>query len=182
MPSDKDQEILSRLRKKETLHEGFDMLVRTYREKLYWMIRRIVIMHEDANDLVQNVFIKVWKNMDGFREDAKLSTWLYRIAVNEALALLKSRKFMNFIPLFSLEKKLADSLVDDQYFQADEIELKLQKTLLSLPSKQRLVFNMRYYDELSFEEISSILHTSESALKTSYHFAFQKIKKKLLSD
>jgi len=158
------------------------MLVVKYQEKVYRMTRRIVISHEDTDDVVQNVFIKIWHHIEDFREDSKLSTWIYRIAVNESLALLKSRKLLNFIPFFSVEKKLSESLTDDNYFRADEISLKLQQSILSLPTRQRMVFNMRYYDGLSFEEISSILNTSKSALKTSYHFAVQKIKKKLSED
>lgn len=182
MQSGQDEDILCQFRDKNTRDRGFNVLVSAYQEKIYWLIRRIVISHDDSNDVVQNVFIKIWNNIGDFREDAKLSTWIYRIAVNEALALLKSRKFINFIPFFNVEKKLAESLVDDHFFQADEIELKLQKSILALPTRQRLVFNMRYYDELSFEEISKILNTSESALKSSYHFAFKKIKKNLIDD
>lgn len=182
MQSVPDEDILILFRNKNTRDQGFNILVRTYQEKIYWLIRRIVISHEDSNDVAQNVFIKIWNNIENFREDSKLSTWIYRIAINEALAFLKSRKILNFIPFFNVEKKLADSLKDDNFFQADEIELKLQKSILALPTRQRLIFNMRYYDELSFEEISKILNTSESALKSSYHFAFKKIKKNLIDD
>ncbi|MEI6123457.1 MAG: sigma-70 family RNA polymerase sigma factor [Bacteroidota bacterium] len=177
-----DEEILTLLRDKDSCNQGFNLLVRTYQEKIYWLVRKILISHEDTNDTVQNVFIKIWKHINTFREESKLSTWIYRIAVNEALLFLKTKKLLNFIPYFSVEKKLANSLLDDNYFEADEIQLKLQKEILALPQKQRLVFNMRYFDDLSFDEISNILGTSEGALKASYHIAFKKIEKNLLSN
>ncbi|HOV11637.1 MAG TPA: sigma-70 family RNA polymerase sigma factor [Bacteroidales bacterium] len=174
-----DKEIMHLISNQESRHQGFDMLVRAYSEKTYRLIRRIVITHEDSDDVVQNVFIKIWNNIDNFRADAQLSTWIYRIAVNEALIFLKHKKIFFFIPYYHVEKKLSNSLKDDNFFKADEIETKLQKAILSLPTRQRLVFNLRYYEELSFEEISKILNTSPGALKASYHFAYQKIKKNL---
>ncbi len=182
MHSQSDEEIIQKLRNKNSSHQGFNLLVHTYQEKIYWMVRKILISHEDTNDTVQNVFLKIWNNFESFREESKLSTWIYRIAVNEALAFLKNKKILNFIPYFSVEQKLANSLIDDNFFQADEIQLKLQKALLKLPERQRLVFNMRYYDELPYEEISAILNTSEGALKASYHIAFKKIENNLRND
>ncbi len=182
MHSESDEEILLQLRDVNTRNKGFTLLIRAYQEKIYWLVRKIVISHEDTNDTVQNIFLKIWNNFESFREDSKLSTWIYRIAVNEALAFLRSKKLLNFIPFFSVEQKLANSLKDDNYFNAEEIQLKLQKEILALPERQRLVFNMRYFDELPFGEISEILNTSEGALKASYHVAFKKIEKNLIDN
>ncbi|HOH83690.1 MAG TPA: sigma-70 family RNA polymerase sigma factor [Bacteroidales bacterium] len=174
-----DKEIIQLIKNDASRHQGFELLVRGYSEKTYRLIRRIVITHEDSDDVVQNVFIKIWNNIDNFRADAQLSTWIYRIAVNEALIFLKHKKMFHFIPYFNVEKKLANTLKDDNFFKADEVEMHLHKCILSLPERQRLVFNMRYYEEFSFEEISKILNTSTGSLNASYHSAYQKIKKNL---
>jgi RNA polymerase sigma-70 factor (ECF subfamily) len=175
-----EQEVLSKIHNPDTKNEGLELLIKANQEKTYWLIRKIVISHEDANDVVQNTFIKVIKHLENFRGDSKLSTWIFTVAYNEALQFLKSKNRHQVFSINSYEKKLADSLTEDPYFNANEISVKLQKAILSLPIKQRTTFNMRYYDELSFEEISNITHTSIGALKANYHHAFKKIEKYLL--
>lgn len=170
-----DIKILELYRNPDSTNYGFNMLVRKYQKQVYWLVRRMVIDHDDADDLVQDTFIKVWKNLKNFRNDSQLFTWIYRIATNEALSFLRTKKRMLFIPLMDYESKLASKLKDDNFFSGDEIQLKLQKAILKLPAKQRLVFNMKYYDELKYEEMSKILDTSVGALKASYHFAVKKI-------
>jgi RNA polymerase sigma factor (sigma-70 family) len=181
MISEQDNNILTLIKDTETRRQGFSQLILSSQKQIYWMVRKIVINHEDTNDIVQNTFIKAWNNLESFRFESSLYTWLHRIAVNEALAFLKKKKILNFIPWFSVEHKLANSLKDDPYFTAEKISLNLHHAILKLPEKQRLVFNMRYYDELPFEEISEILGTSTGALKANYHIAFKKIEKYLLA-
>ena len=139
----------------------------------------MVIDHDDADDLVQETFIKVWKNLNQFRHDSKLYTWIYRIATNETLSFLKKKKRKYLLPINDYENQLAKNLEDDNFFTGDEIQLKLQKAILSLPEKQRLVFNMKYFDEMTYEEISEVFGTSIGALKASYHFAVKKIENNL---
>jgi RNA polymerase sigma factor (sigma-70 family) len=155
--------------------------VRTYNKRLYWHVRKIVICHDDADDVVQNTFIKAWKALPNFRGDSQLYTWLYRIATNEALSFLKKKKKHLFQSIDSVSFEL-ESKVDSSYFTGTEIEKKLQKAILTLPTKQRLVFNMKYFDELKYDEISEILGTSVGALKANYHHAKQKIEKYLTKD
>ena len=154
---------------------GFNLLIRKYQEQTYWHIRRIVIDHDDANDLVQDTFVKVWKNLKNFREDSKLYTWIYKIATNEALSFLKKKKRKLLLPIVDYENYLSQKLQDDNFFNGDEIQLKLQKAILTLPEKQRLVFNMRYYDEMKYDDMSEVLGTSVGALKASFHIAVKKI-------
>ncbi len=175
-----DEELLKICRNAETANYGFNLLVRKYQKQVYWLIRRIVIRHEDADDAVQETFVKVWKNLDKFKGNSKLYTWIYRIATNEALTLLKSRKRKFLLPIVDYEKQLAQSLQDDTFFSGDEIQLKLQKALLTLPAKQRLVFNMKYYDEMKYKDMSEVLGTSVGALKASYHIAVKKIEEFVL--
>ena len=152
----------------------FEQIVPQYSEKLYWAIRRIVLCHDDANDVLQNVFIKVWKGIDDFQNRSKLSTWLYRIAVNEALDFLRRQR--NVASLDTVDNmSVADRLEADQYFDSDRAQALLQEAIASLPDVQRVVFNLRYYDELKYAEISQMLDTSEGALKASYHIAVKKI-------
>lgn len=172
-----DKEILKLIRDKETENYGFNLLIRKYQEKVYWPIRRIVIDHEDANDVIQQVFIKAWRNIDKFREDSSLYTWIYRIATNESLGFLKKKRNLFFIPLHDVEQELRSSLEDDHFFRGDEIQKKLHKAILTLPEKQRIVFNMKYFDELKYEEMTEIMGTSVGALKASYHLAVKKIEK-----
>ena len=162
-------------RQPDTREKGFTAIIQKYQERLYWHIRRLVIDHEDANDVLQNVFIKVWKNLEGFREDAQLFTWLYKIATNECLTFLEQQKRKSAVSLSDIETGLSNKLRADSQFDANKLEWKLQKAILSLPEKQRVVFNLRYYDEMPYEEMSRVLETSEGALKASYHHAVKKI-------
>ena len=170
-----DKEILEKFAKEESRNLAFNQLVRKYQQKVYWHIRKMVIDHEDADDLTQEVFIKVWKHLENFRQDAQLYTWLYRIATNECLNFLKSKKRKFFLPINDVEAELSAKIDRQENLSGDEIQLKLQKALLKLPDKQRLVFNMKYYDEMTYEQISEILGTSVGALKASYHLAVKKI-------
>jgi RNA polymerase sigma factor (sigma-70 family) len=170
-----DEELLNLLRNGESRDYAFNLLVRKYQEKIYFFVRRMVINHQDADDVVQNIYIKVWKNIGSFREDSRLFTWIYRIAVNESVSFLKNRSLRLFISMDSQEASMLRSLNDDNYFDGDYVQKKLQEAIIRLPSKQRVVFNMRYYDELSYDEMSEILGTSVGALKASCHFATKKI-------
>jgi len=158
---------------------AFKQIIKKYQERLYWHIRKIVISHEDSDDILQNTFIKVWRGLDQFREDSKLYTWLYRIATNESLTFLKQKKKRQYIPFMDVEHQLMNVLESDEYFSGDQIQLKLQKAILTLPEKQRLVFNMKYFEEMKYEDMSKILDTSVGALKASFHHAVKKIEKYL---
>lgn len=177
MQQKEDQEILHLIRNEETRKEGFNRLVNHYQKEVYWLIRRMVIDHDDADDLAQETFIKVWKNIGEFRGDSALFTWIYRIATNEALSFLKKKRFSSVLALSSVENRLSGSLQNDAFYQADETADRFQKALLQLPDKQRLVFNMKYFDEVTFEEMAQITGTSVGALKASYHHAVKKIEK-----
>jgi len=157
-------------------------MVRKYQQKIYWHIRKMVIDHDDADDLVQEVFIKVWKHIENFREDAQLYTWIYRIATNECLNFLRKKKNKFFLPIHDVQNELTQKLDSSPYIDGDEIQLKLQKALLKLPEKQRLVFNMKYFDEMKYEEISEITDTSVGSLKASYHHAVKKIEEFIKHD
>lgn len=175
----KEREVLALLRNEETRKAGFEMIVREYSEQLYWQIRRMALSHDDANDLLQNTFVKAWINIDYFRADAKLSTWLYRIALNECLTFLNKQRATATVPIDDPEAIVIRKLESDPYFSGDRAQLLLQKALLSLPEKQRMVFNLKYYQEMKYEKISEILGTSVGALKASYHHAVKKIEKYL---
>ena len=177
MNSYSEREVLALLQEESTQKKGFEMIVAEYSEQLYWQIRRMVLSHDDANDILQNTFIKAWTNIDYFRAEAKLSTWLYRIAFNECLTFLNKQRAANTVDIDDPEVMLDQKLESDPYFSGDHIELLLQKALLSLPEKQRLVFNLKYYQEMKYEEMSDILGTSVGALKASYHHAVKKIEK-----
>ncbi len=170
-----DKELLALYGHPDTKERGFTQIVRKYQERLYWHIRRLVIDHEDANDVLQNVFIKMWKGLEGFREDARLYTWLYKIATNESLSFLDQQKRKAAISLSDVETGLSNKLQADSHYDAKKIEWKLQKAILSLPEKQRAVFTLRYYEEMPYEEMSKVLDTSEGALKASYHHAVKKV-------
>ena len=170
-----EEDIISRLQDPETCREAFGEVVKAYSEQLYWQIRRMVLSHDDANDVLQNTFIKAWSNIGSFRGDAKFSTWLYKIAVNESITFINKKKVQNNISLDDDSSFLTSNLEADRYFDGDEAQLKLQKAIATLPDKQRLVFNMRYYDEMKYEDMSEILGTSVGALKASYHHAVKKI-------
>lgn len=162
--------------------KAFEQIVTYYSEKLYWQIRKMVLSHDDANDLLQNTFIKAWMSIDLFRGEAKLSTWLYKIAVNESITFLNRQRAQNQVSIDDQEAFLIEKLESDEYFDSDEIQLKLQKAILSLPEKQRVVFNLRYYDEMPYEEMSEIMGTSVGALKASYHHAAKKVEEFLNKD
>jgi RNA polymerase sigma factor (sigma-70 family) len=170
-----DAEILARFKEKDGQNYAFNLLVRKYQQKLYWVIRRLVIDHDDTNDLIQNVWVKVWQNLDSFKAESQLYTWLYRISANEALTYLNKKKKRHLLSLEDADKELSDKVEHDPGMSGDEIQIKLQKAIISLPEKQRLVFQMRYYDEMPYEEMSKVLSTSVGALKASYHHAAKKI-------
>ena len=174
-----EQEVLILLQDEKTQRRGFEIIVAQYSEQLYWQIRRMVYSHEDTNDLLQNTFIKAWLNIDYFRGDAKLSTWLYRIALNECLTFLSKQKAQATVSLDDPEADVLQKLESDAYFSGDRMQLMLQKALLSLPEKQRMVFNLKYFQEMKYEDMSEIFGTSVGALKASYHHAVKKIEKKL---
>jgi RNA polymerase sigma factor (sigma-70 family) len=170
-----DKELLYQFREAATKEQAFTALVKKYQEKLYWHIRRLVVDHDDANDVMQNVFIKVWKALENFREDSQLYTWLYRIATNEALTFLEQQKKRSTVSLSDDEDGLSNRVKADTNFDANRLEWKLQVAIQQLPEKQRVVFNLRYYDEMPYQEMSRVLDTSEGALKASYHHAAKKI-------
>ena len=170
-----DKELLEKFANEDSRNYAFNLLVRKYQQKVYWHIRKMVIDHDDANDLTQDTFIKVWKHLPDFRADAQLFTWIYRIATNECLNFLSSKRRKFFLPIGDNTAELTAKLESGDNISGDEIEIKLQKALLKLPDKQRIVFNMRYYDEMPYEEISKVLGTSVGALKASYHIAAKKV-------
>ena len=177
-----DREIIELILNKQTVNHGFRILVKAYEVKIYWHIRRMVYSHDDANDIAQNTFVKVWQYLPSFRLDSKLFTWVYRIATNETLDFLKKKKRYVFAIKGDYRDELSSILEDDNIFDGSAIEKKLQKTLLKLPHKQRIVFNMKYFDDLKYEEMSEILNTSVGALKASYHHAVKKIERNLEFD
>ena len=177
-----DEEILKMYKEESSRNMALHHLIEKYQQKLYWQIRKIVIDHDDADDVMQNTFIKVWKGLENFKEEAQLFTWLYRIATNESLTFLRQKQKRNTTSLHPIEYQLSKSLESDVYFNGDEIQLKLQQAILTLPEKQRIVFNMRYYDEMPYEEMSGVLETSVGALKASYHHAAKKIEEFLKAD
>jgi RNA polymerase sigma factor (sigma-70 family) len=173
--SEFDKELLEKFRQEDTRHYAFNLLVREYQKRLYWHIRKILIDHDDTNDVLQNVFVKIWRNLDGFKGESQLYTWLYRIATNESITFLNQKKKRAGVPLDEASDFLGSSLQSDSLFKGDEIQAKLQKAILTLPDKQRIVFNMKYFDNIKYEEMSKILETSVGALKASYHHAVKKI-------
>lgn len=174
--------LVDQLKQPESQQAAFEVLVDTYKERLYWHIRRIVLNHDDTDDVLQNTFIKVYKNIGGFKGDSKLYSWMYRIATNEALTFLKGKSKRLGISDRELQDSIVDNLQADVYFEGDNIQLKLQKAIAVLPEKQKLVFNMKYFEELKYDEISEILETSVGGLKASYHLAVKKIEAFLKED
>ncbi|CCZ15121.1 RNA polymerase sigma factor [Leyella lascolaii] len=158
----------------DNLKKSFSDIVSQYSEPLYWKIRHIVLNHDDANDILQNVFIKAWKNIDDFQNRAKISTWLYRIAINESLDFIRKQKSTAVIES-DADNNIANRLIADEYFDGDKTVAMLQQAIATLPEVQRVVFNLRYYDEMKYSEMSKILNTTEGALKASYHIAVKKI-------
>ena len=177
-----EDELIQQLHDPEKQRDAFAQVVNLYGEKLYWQIRKLVLTHDDADDLLQNTFMKAWTNIDYFRGDAKLSTWLYKIAINECITFLNRQRSKNSISLDDADVFMLERLRGDSYFDGDEAQMKLQEAVLRLPKKQRLVFNMKYYDDMKYEEMSDILGTSVGALKTSYHIAVKKVEAFLTKD
>ncbi len=182
MLQEAENTLIERLRDSKTQRAAFSELVKEFSEQLYWQIRKIVLSHDDANDVLQNTFIKIWTSIDNFRGDSKLSTWLYRIAINEAITFLNKQRTANNVSLDDTDTFLISRLEGDEYFDGDEAQLKLQKAVLTLPEKQRIVFNMKYFDEMKYEDMSEILETSVGALKASYHHAVKKIEEFLSTE
>ncbi len=175
-----DDELLSLYREGSNPEYAFHLMVLKYQRRVYWLVRRMVVNHDDTDDLVQNVFVKVWKALPRFRAEAQLYTWIYRISVNEALSFLKRRRFMR--PLTDVENTLKNLVDNSSCYSGDEISKKLQRAVLSLPNKQRLVFNLKYFENMSYEDMSEILKTSVGALKASYHHAVKKIESLVTRD
>jgi RNA polymerase sigma factor (sigma-70 family) len=176
-----DKELLFQFKVEATRELAFTRIIKKYQEKLYWHIRRMVVEHEDANDVLQNMFIKVWKSLENFREDSQLYTWLYRIATNESLTFLQQQKKRSSVSLDNEESTISRKIKADEHFDANKLEWKLQLAIEKLPEKQRAVFNLRYYEEMPYEEMSKVLETSEGALKASYHHAVKKIEDYILN-
>ena len=169
-----EKEIIVLLQDPARQKEAFECIVNEYSEQLYWQIRRMVLSHEDANDLLQNTFIKAWTNLEYFRAEAKMSTWLYRIALNECLTFLNKQRATNQLSIDDADADMVNKLESDTYFNGDETQILFQKALLTLPEKQRIVFNLKYFQEMKYEDMSEILGTSIGALKASYHHAVKK--------
>jgi len=181
MISPDDQTLLQLFRQSENKELAFTSIIKKYQERLYWHIRRLVISHDDANDVLQNVSIKIWKGLADFREDAQLFTWLYRIATNESLSFLAIQKKRKAVDFDDVSNYLAEKLSAEKDFDGNKLEWKLQLAIQKLPEKQKLVFQLRYYDEMPYEKMSRILDTSEGALKASYHHAAKKIEDYILN-
>ncbi len=176
-----EKELIKQLQNPVTARDAFNVVLQTYSQPVYWQIRKMVVSHDDANDIVQNVFIKAWNNLHNFRGDAKLSTWLFKIAVNESINFINKEKQRLQLGEEADDSFLLESVEADPYFDGDKLHLELQEAIAKLPEKQKLVFNMRYFDDMKYEEISDILGTSVGALKASYHHAVKKISVHLLS-
>ena len=176
-----DKELLLQFNDPATKEIGFTAIIKKYQEKLYWHIRRMVVEHEDANDILQNMFIKVWKGLENFREDSQLYTWMYRIATNESLTFIQQQKKRTTLSISNDESGLSNQIKADKNFDVKKAEWKSQLAMQQLPDKQRAVFNLRYYNEMPYEEMSRVLETSEGALKASYHHAVKKIEDYILN-
>ena len=170
-----EKQLMQQLSDPATQRKAFERVVREYGEQLYWQVRRIVLSHDDANDVMQNVMLKAWTHLDDFHQDSRISTWLYRIAVNESLDFMRRKKNQIVVSTDDGELGVANTLMADNYFDGDETQAQLQEAIAQLPDVQRMVFNLRYYDDMKYSEISQLLHTSEGALKASYHIAVKKI-------
>ena len=177
-----DNELIFQFKNGNNREYAFTQIIKKYQEKLYWHIRRMVIDHDDTHDILQNFFIKVWKNLDSFREDSQLYTWLYRIATNETLTFLNSKKRRSLLSIDNEYTNLSNKIVADSHFDGNKLEWKLQLAIQKLPEKQRAVFNLRYYEEMPYEKMSKIFNTSEGALKASYHHAVKKIEHFILNN
>ena len=170
-----EQQLVARLKDPATRRKAFEEMARQYSEQLYWHVRRMVLSHDDAADIMQNVLLKAWTHLDGFNNDSKLSTWLYRIAVNESLDFLRRQKNMTTVSADDADAGVANRLMADRYFDGDETEAQLQEAISQLPEVQRRVFTLRYFDDMKYSDMSQLLDTSEGSLKASYHIAVKKI-------
>lgn len=173
MPMD-DQQILELFNAGQR-DRAFNLLVRTYSERLYWHVRNMVQVHEDADDVLQNTWVKVWNALDTFRQESQLYTWLYRIATREAITFLKKARLHSVVSFEDYDRLMANRIAADDYFSGDQLQLALQKAIAQLPPKQKAVFTLRYFQEMKYEEIAQILDTSVGSLKTSYHYAAEKV-------
>ena len=176
MDKTNETDIALSIQNPDTRREAFREIVSTYSQPLYWQIRRLVLSHEDANDVLQNTFVKAWENIEQFRGDSQLSTWLYRIAINESINFLKRKKAELYLSIDDEECNIIHQLEDDPYFDGDALQLQLQQAIGDLPEKQKIIFQLRYFQEMKYDEISQIMNTSIGALKASYHHAVKKIK------
>ena len=170
-----EKQLVELLKRPETRRKAFEIVVRQYSETLYWKVRRMVLTHDDADDVMQNVMLKAWTNIDSFQQQSLLSTWLYRIAINESLNFIRSQRNKAVNIDADKQAEMADRLMADPYFDGDETAAQLQQAIASLPDVQRTVFNLRYYDNMKYSEMSQLLDTTEGALKASYHIAVKKI-------
>lgn len=170
-----DKELIAQFRDERTRQLAFRKIVERYQKRLYWHIRRMLIDHDDTDDVLQNVFIKSWKGLDNFKEDSQLFTWLYRIATNETLSFIRQKKAERYVRYGDVEENIEGKLEDDNYFNGDAIQKKLQVAIAQLPEKQRLVFTMKYFEDMKYDDMSVVLETSVGALKASYHHAVKKI-------
>ncbi len=175
MTTNEERQLIEQLTNQQTRRAAFERLVRTYSEQLYWQVRRIVLDHEDANDVLQNVFVKAWTHLDDFHQNSKISTWLYRIATNESIDFVRRQKAQQEVSSIDDDGSIARQLLADRYFDGDETAAMLQEAISQLPDVQRTVFNMRYFEDMKYSEMSKVLDTSEGALKASYHIAVKKI-------
>jgi len=176
-----DAVLISEFKVEATKESAYTAIIKKYQEKLYWHIRRMVVDHDDTNDVLQNVFIRVWKGLANFREDSQLYTWLYRIATNESLTFIEQQKKRTSVSMSEVETGLSNKIKADENFDGKKLEWKLQLAIQQLPEKQRAVFNLRYYDEMPYAEMSKVLETSEGSLKASYHHAVKKIEDYILN-
>ncbi len=175
MTPEEEQKLIRQLSSPDTQRQTFEQIVRAYSEQLYWQIRRLVLIHEDADDILQNVFMKAWMHIGNFHQDSRLSTWLYRIAINESIDFIRRKKNQVMVSADEEGQGIVNQLLADNYFDGDETQALLQEAINQLPVVQRTVFNLRYYEDMKYSDISKILHTSEGALKASYHIAVKKI-------
>ena len=170
-----EQLLVAQLKNPNTQEQAFRSLMTLYKERLYWHIRKIVLSHDDADDVLQNTFIKVFKNIHSFKENSKLYSWMYRIATNEAITFINKKAAKQHVDISELQHKMADTLHEDTNYTGDEIQELLQKAIFTLPQKQQLVFNLKYFEEMKYNEMSEVLETSVGALKASYFHAVKKI-------
>ncbi len=172
-----EHELVAALQTEEAKEAAFRKLISQYKERLYWQIRNMVLDHDDADDVLQNTFVKIFRNIDSFKGESKLHTWMYRIAANESLTFLNQKARRNHVSIENVKENAVQKLESDVYFEGDAIQLQLQKAIATLPDRQRLIFTMKYFEDHTFEELSKILDTSVGGLKSSYHIAVKKITK-----